>query len=135
MRLPRRGFVDLVAKAGTLLIPSGPSDNPEMMHLHIVCTDPCQEGKQLIVSVTTWRNNLCDGTCVLNEGDHPWLKHRSWVMYRAARIEASETLDNGLSQGLFSAREDMEDEVFKRILSGICDSPHTKRRIKKYFGC
>lgn len=116
-----------------MLIPSGPVDRPGMRHLHIVCTDPCVESKQLVVSVTTWRNNLCDDTCLLDEEDHPWLKHKSWVMYRAARIETALTLDNGVGEGLFTVCDPVNHDVFGRVLRGICASPHTKTGIKRYF--
>ncbi|WP_179253516.1 hypothetical protein [Brucella pseudogrignonensis] len=125
----------MVARAGTLLIPSGPDENPGMRHLHIVCTDPCAKQKQLVVSVTSWKNDLCDGTCILDGGDHPWVVHKSWVLYRAARLEAASTLDNGIEKGMFEVREVMTAEVFGRVLNGLCASPHTKRGIKKYFGC
>lgn len=125
----------MVTKAGTLLIASGPTHNPGLRHLHVVCTDPCKDGFQLIVSITSWTNNLCDGTCILQANDHDWLTHQSWVMYRAARLEAASTLDNGLQQGTFIPKAAMADEVFDRILYGICASPHTKRKIKQYFGC
>lgn len=125
----------MVARAGTLLIPSGPAENPNIRHLHIVCTDPCAQQMQLVVSVTSWKNDLCDGTCILDNGDHPWVVHKSWVLHRAARIEPTSTLENGIHQGMFEVREVMTNDVFGRVLSGVCASPHTKRGIKKYFGC
>lgn len=125
----------MVARAGTLLIPSGPDENPGLRHLHIVCTDPCPNGTQLIVSVSTWRNDLCDSTCILEQVDHPWLTHKSWVMYRAAKVESAATLENGVQQNMFTVQGDMAGDILERVLKGICGSQHTKRGIKKYFGC
>jgi hypothetical protein len=71
----------------------------------------------------------------LQAGDHDWLKHQSWVMYRAARLEDATTLDNGLQQGIFIPKASMGSAVFDRVISGICASPHTKKKIKLYFGC
>ena len=73
----------MVCKAGTILVPSGTYHNPYQKHLHIVCTDPDDQGRVVLVSVTTWINDLCDGTCILLEHEHPWLwKPKSYVNYR-----------------------------------------------------
>lgn len=103
----------MVARAGTLLIPSGPLDNAGMRHLHIVCTDPCVERKQLVVSITTWRNNLCDGTCILDRGDHPFVVHRSWVLYRAAKIEPSSTFTNGIERACLKSAKIWQTQCLK----------------------
>lgn len=125
----------MVAQAGTLLIPSGPANNADRKHLHIVCTDPCARGLQLVVSITTWTNSLCDSTCILDVGDHDFIRHQSWIMYRKARLEEAVTLDNGVEQGIFIPRQPMRGEVFDRVAAGICASQHTPRKIKHYFGC
>ncbi len=116
-------------------MPSGPLENPELCHLHIVCTDPCSKGRQLIVSVSSWRNDLCDSTCILDQGDHSWLTHKSWVVYRAAKIEDAGTLDNGVQKNIFVEKDAIDGDVLDRILNGVCGSPHSKRVIKKYLGC
>ena len=125
----------MVSRAGTLLIPSGPTNNTGLKHLHIVCTDPCVRGYQMLVSVTTWTNHLCDGTCILEADDHDWLTHQSWVMYRKTRLEEATTLDNGVDLGIFIPKQMMQNEVFDRVVAGICLSPQTPRKMKNYFGC
>ncbi|CAN7432153.1 hypothetical protein [Rhizobium sp. LjRoot254] len=125
----------MVARAGTLLIPSGPENDPGRRHLHVVCTDPDGDGNQLIVSITTWTNNLCDAACIIQPHEHAWLRHQSYVFYRKARIEAAATLDNGLRQGIFEQLADMNAQTFLRIRNGVCSSQQTPRKIKRYFGC
>jgi hypothetical protein len=125
----------LVAAAGTLLIPSGPLEDRDRRHLHVVCTDPCDAGNQVIVPITSWTNDLCDNACILQANEHEFLKHKSYVLYRKARIEAASTLDNGIAQGLFVTRAPMNRQTFLRIKHGICRSKQTPRKVKKYFGC
>ncbi|WP_157785520.1 hypothetical protein [Sinorhizobium fredii] len=67
--------------------------------------------------------------------EHEWLRHQSYVFYRKARIEAASTLDNGLQQGLFEQRGDVNGQTFLRIRNGICLSPQTPRKVKQYIGC
>jgi hypothetical protein len=45
------------------------------------------------------------------------------------------TLDNGLRLGLFERRGDVNAQTFLRIRNGVCRSPQTPRKIKKYLGC
>lgn len=125
----------MVAKRGTILIPSGPSHDPDRLHLFVVCSEPCGNGKQVLVSIATRVNSLCDPTCILQPHEHPFLTKESFVLYRKARVEAATALDAGLAQGVFKARDDMNAQTFLRILNGICASLQTPRWIKNYVGC
>lgn len=122
-------------RAGTLLIPSGPAIDPGRRHLHVICTDTDEQGMNLLVSVTSWTNELCDPTCRLAAHEHPWLIHASYVLYRKAELREAVKLDAGIRQGLFTLEAPMNGQAFLRVRNGICTSPHTPRRIKRYFGC
>lgn len=124
-----------VAKRGTILIPSGPPQDPGRLHLFVVCSDPCSEGKQVIVSVSTRVNSLCDPTCVLQPHEHRFLTKESFVFYRKASIESQSALSTGLQRGTFTSHDDMNAQSFLRIVKGICASPQTPRKVKKYIGC
>lgn len=131
----RFGPIELIIKSGTLLIPSGPSHDPDRKHLYVVCTDACDAGNHLIVPISGYANHLCDGTCILEPGDHEFVTKRSYAFYRKARIESATTLDNGLDMQVFIPKADMAPDIFGRILEGICASPQTARKLKRYFGC
>lgn len=125
----------LYRRAGTLLIPSGPAVDPSRRHLHVICNDTDENGQSLLVPVTTWINDLCDSTCRLEAHEHPWLTHSSYILYRKAAIREAAQLYAGIQQGLFTAREPMNGQAFLRIRKGVCASPQTPRKIKRYFGC
>lgn len=125
----------MVARSSTLLIPSGPSHDPNRKHLFVVCTDPCPDGKQLVVCVASWVNDLCDGTCILQEHEHPFLTHQSYILYREARVEAVADIEKGIDDGRFLPRAAMNAQTFLRVRNGVCRSKHTPRKIKRYFGC
>jgi hypothetical protein len=124
-----------VAK-GTLLVPSGPPHDPDRKHLHIVCNDTDASGFNLLVPVSSWINDLCDGTCVLLRHEHPWLtKPKSYVLYRNATLCEAVALQRGIQKSMVIAREDCNAQVSLRIRNGICNSPRTPRKIKSYYGC
>lgn len=121
---------------GTLLVPSGTEFNPSKMHLHVVCNDTDQDGNNLLVPIATWTNDLCDGTCVLLKHEHDWLtKPKSYVMYRKAELFPADRLVRGLEQKKITQKTDCNAQVFLRIKNGVCNSPHTPRKIKHYFQC
>lgn len=122
-------------KAGSVLIPSGTYHDPTKKHLFIICTDECAEGKFLLVPVSTWINDLCDSTCRLSIGDHPFIIRDSYVFYRKSRIEARAVLEAGVQKALFVVRQDVNASLLERVRSGVCASIQTPRGVKRYFGC
>ena len=124
-----------IYEKGTLLIPSGPSHDPDRKHLHIICNDTDGNGYNLIVPMASWTNDLCDETCVLLEHDHAFIRTKSWIVYRNAKIEMAIKLERGVQNGLIEPHKDMNANAFLKVKNGICQSPHTKRKIKRYFEC
>ena len=114
-----------VVKRATLLIASGPASDPNRKHLFICLTDAFGLAKEtLIVSVSTYRVGLhTDDTCHLFSGDHPFIKHKSFVDYRNARVVAAEKLIKGERQGLFTAMDALESSIFARVCYGLEKSP------------
>lgn len=122
-------------KKGSLLIPSGTFHDPDKKHLHIICTDPDKDGKQLIVSVSSRTNAPCDETCLLHPHEHAFLKRESYVFYSKAKIIEHSSLVNGVTARLFIPKDDVNGQTFLKITQGICNSIQTPKKIKEYFGC
>lgn len=117
-----------------MLVPSGAQHDPNQMHLHIICNDTCDLGYNLLVSVSSYYDG-CDNTCELNAGEHDSVIHLSYVFYAKAKIYRAEDLERGFVKEILIPKPDMPAEVFVRVENGICTSPDTPRKIKKYFGC
>ena len=122
-------------KKGTVLIPSGPSHDPDRMHLHVILTDPDSDGCQLIVSICSKINNICDPTCTLQSHEYSFLKSESYVFYRKAEIVKQSALENGVAAKLLIQKDDINGQTFLRIAKGICTSIQTPKKIKRYFDC
>lgn len=129
-------FVPL--KRATLLVPSGPSGDPERKHLFILLTDPCEneEGVQavLMVSLSSVKPGLPhDPSCVLKAGDHPFVKRDSFVVYGKARIEDAQKLLRGVKDGKLVPHDTVTPEVFARICDGLLRSPRTAPRLLQFY--
>jgi hypothetical protein len=116
-------------------MPSGTYHNPGLKHLFVVCTDACEHGLHILVSITGWTNNLCDGTTRIGAGEHPFLYKDSYVFYRKARVESSDVILAGINTGLFELKDPISESWMAQITAGICASMHTPRKVKKYAGC
>src|SRR5580698_1532336 len=80
---PRRGM--------TFLVPSGPGEDQK--HLYVVLTDACSNGNHLAVPIqSVYPGEYHDSTCLLKEGDHPFVTHLSWVAYHRAEFLSHDLL-------------------------------------------
>lgn len=76
----------------TLLICSGPPNDPNRKHLFIILTNPicingCTEKSVLLVSICSVSNDrYYDKTCLLSIGDHEFIKHESYINYGMAIV-------------------------------------------------
>lgn len=121
-------------KRATLLYPCGGTLQNPNHHLFILLTDPIGPAKQvLMVNVSTIHGNRYDPTCVLNAGDHPFLKQPSYIVYKASRTEPVSRLMNGIASGEFTAHDLLKEQFFARVVAGIEKSPHTPRFAKTFL--
>ena len=94
----------LPLRRATLLVPSGPENDPDRKHLFILLTDPAdaEAGVKavLMVSLSSIKAGLPhDPACLLYPGDHPFVKRNSFVVYQKARIEEAEKVLRGVKDG------------------------------------
>lgn len=121
------------ARRATLLIPSGPAHDPERKHLHIVLTDPV-DGQVQVVSVSSIPpNNLYDSSCTLFAGEHPFVKHDSWVVYRFARLVEAQLLERKVADGEFIAKPVLDTKVYQFIVDGLLESPQASPKMKQFL--
>lgn len=55
-------------------------------HLWVVVADGATDGALVTVNFTTWRPKCDDENCIVEVGEHPFVKHKSVVAYEKARL-------------------------------------------------
>ena len=115
------------------LIPSGTQQNPSEKHMFVVCTDLDNNGVAVLASISSWKNNLCDGTCKLDPGCHPFVRKPSYVLYRKSRIEHGDILLRGLERAVFIPLDDVKPELLEQIKDGLLKSKQTPWQVKRYL--
>ena len=119
-------------KKATLLLPT--PGQGDIKHLNIILTNPCQENHVLLISITTIRDGAYhDDACVLSVGDHPFIKHDSYVFYNKAEKVDAQLLIDAEKDGIISTKESLAEEVFARVVDGVNSSMHMTPSLKKYF--
>lgn len=128
----------LPLKRATLLIPSGPQSYQDRKHLFVLLTDPHVDGAGkhcvLMVSLSTVRSGVPhDATCILYAGDHPFVKHDSYVVYLKARLEEADKVLRGVKNGQLVPQDPMDGVVFARICKGLEDSRLTPPNLFTFY--
>jgi len=125
-------MIFLPLRRATILVPSGPSTDPDRLHLHVLVAQ--METDWLLVSLSSVPEGFrFDGTTVAAVGEHPFVRQRSYIAYRHARIESQQTLLNGVNSGAFLPREAVPNELFGRICSGFDFSPFCTPYIREFY--
>lgn len=123
------------AKAGdTFLKYSG-----SVSHLFIVLFDPFQHVEKgygdflyiASVNITSIHNAKYDLTCILQAGDHPFIKHSSYVNYRMLECELFSVVQKRVESGEYPLQAPISKDLLYRIVAGIFESDNTKNRFLK----
>jgi len=122
-------------RKGTVLALSGSVD-----HLHVICNDPAYYTINdcdcvLAVNISSVKMGVpYDSTCILTVGDHPFVRHDSYVVYERAVIWKTGNIDKKVEEGSIKPQPvDMKDEVFRRILDGFDISDEIEPKIRKFW--
>jgi hypothetical protein len=108
-----------------------PLDGSEIAHLWVVATAPDGRGEFAVVSLTSLAGAK-DRTVVLQQGEHPFLRHPTCVHYGAAELTSVEKLQENLDCGLAKMRERLRPDVLELVVDGFAASNRTKRRLREY---
>lgn len=121
-------------KKGTILIPTGPDE-----HLHFICSDVVfypitSKDSVLLVNISSIKDGTdYDKTCILNKGDHPFIKHESYVYYYKAGIFSSNNISQCVAQGDYRIHAPCSDNTFNRILAGFQISEEVSGKIRNFY--
>lgn len=81
---------------------------------------------RLLVNITSIKENkFYDKTCIVGNGDHPFLKHDSYVAYKHADCRSSAAIQRCLSSGQFIQQEAIGPDMMEKVLAGFHESLFT----------
>lgn len=116
-------------KGGTLLIPTGNSG----YHLFVILTDRCAAGQHLLANFTSVPDTgAYDQTCLINPGEHPFVKHPSYVMYRLAEVQLAVRLTKMVNSMFYRVGDDADAALVAKMRAGIPVSLFTRQFVIQY---
>lgn len=74
-----------------------------------------------------------DPTCILYAGDHPFVKHDSYVVYQKARLEDADKVLRGVKNGQLVPQDPMDGAVFARVCKGLEESRLTPTKLRNFY--
>lgn len=110
----------------TFLSPSPSS--PDIRHLYVVIT-AVRGGRFAVVNITS-QSPEKEQTCILQQGDHPFLRHESVVNYGDARFFEQHLVQHATAAGLIAPQERIDAKLLERIQKGALASLHTELGIQ-----
>lgn len=119
----------------TVLVASGPADDPNKKHLFVLLTHGLGEDEQvLIVSVCSVVANVHhDDACVLKVGDHPFIKHDSYVSYDRPQFVERSKIAQAVTDKKFVAMTPVSVELYNRICEGLLKSLYASPQTKTFL--
>lgn len=121
-------------KGGTLLIPSGSDSRPDGQHLFVILNNSCRNGQHALVSISSIRDGqYYDPTCLIEAGEHEFIRIRSFVRYQMARIERTQHLINCVGGWTFIEKAAVSEALADRMLAGATASDFTPRFVQEYL--
>ena len=102
-------------------------------HLRIVITDSNEQNEFLTVAVDTLRSSIQDTSCIIEPGEHSFIKARSFVNYHYAKVLNYAQIFNGLQKGVLVRKEDISEELLKRIQDGARKTNRFNNNLKIWF--
>lgn len=93
-------------------------------HLFIIISDPALDPDRFVTAnFTSWRADK-DQSCIVEIGEHRFIKVRSCVDYRRDRLITLAQYQRFLSSSQLSPHDPVSEDLLLRILDGAKISPH-----------
>jgi len=88
-------------------------------HLFFIVSDPSLDrGQVLVVPMMTWDADYKESTCLVNPGQHPFVKHTSYINYSCAQLTSADLIEERLASGDFRAHAAASPDLLEEIRRG-----------------
>src|SRR5437867_2934784 len=89
-----------------------------LAHLFFVISDPRLDAHRiLIVPLLTW-DEYKENTCILNKGEHRFIKHQSYIDYGCAIVQSAAFIEKQIQTRKFRKHDSASKELLEKIREG-----------------
>ena len=119
--------MNVIRAGASLLLAEPPLYKP---HLWFVLTHPLGKPPRVVSVMLRSVARFTDSTLILRPGDHPFVRPDSAVHYSTARWLNVSAILRAVRDGRCHLKEDMTDELLRRVRSGLLESPFTVNALR-----
>jgi hypothetical protein len=76
-----------------------------------------------------------DTSCLISQGEHPFVQHDTFVNYRFMRCDEATHVDHMVNTGMWPSDAPVSPALLRRMRVGLCASLATKKVFKLAVGC
>jgi hypothetical protein len=105
-------------------------DTYQVDHLWVVVSLPDDDGAVALVNFTGWRSRLDDENCVIQPGEHPFVKKMTIVEYRRARVFSPAHQKAFIDSVLCKPHVPVSARLLDKIQQGALRSDLTSGKVK-----
>ena len=88
----------------------------------MVISDPVLDADHVvIVFFLTWQPHY-DQSCIVDDGEHPFVKHATCVNYPAAKVTTNSKLEENVAKGKLKIKTPLSLALLERIRASAADS-------------
>jgi hypothetical protein len=91
-------------------------------HLWIILSDPSLDSENVVIVNFTTHTIDEEQHCVVNKGDHPFVKHKTAVRYRDAKSVTVSQLKKLVQSALIKPNSPLSPTLLKRVRNGAGQS-------------
>jgi len=101
-------------------------------HLWVVLSDPLQDVNtpMVVVSLTSYHEGD-DASCIIEPGEHPFIRRRTTALYQEAIPASNDGLHTKADHGELILQGRMRSDVLDRIRRAVMKSQYVARQCKK----
>jgi hypothetical protein len=119
-------------KCGNAYLLYDDEDPASKPHLHVVISDPDEDGHIVLVSITTERAKS-DTTTRLEAGVHPFIENASVIAYNYSKMMTCDQLKTLIEIGDAIPKADASQAVITRAQAGMQETRRAPREVQECF--
>ena len=93
-------------------------------HLWIVISDPAIDSDSVVIVNFTTHTINEKSTCIVQKGEHPFIRHKTSVRYADARLTSEEDLKKLLKANLLTPKEQCSAALLTKLRLGASKDVH-----------
>lgn len=101
-------------------------------HLHVLLTSP-SETEEVVTTCICSRTRRSETLTLLNVGDHPFIRHESYVAYNFSKVRTCSAIVSAIARGEARPQARASDQLLARMRQGLLDSDFAPNGVKSYF--